>query len=131
MPKLDGIAATVHLRAGDGPCAQVPIIALTAHALAEARAAADDLATLGEPGGSVKHAALVFSYPAKWMTQIQPQGAGCSALWAAFHCYSALRRLGLKRVGLYGFHTGATIACAFCGEPGTWMRGHLPCIDKL
>ncbi|MFN3606965.1 MAG: response regulator, partial [Cypionkella sp.] len=38
MPKLDGIAATVHLRAGDGPCAQVPIIALTAHALAEDRA---------------------------------------------------------------------------------------------
>ena len=67
-----------------------------APALAEARAAADDLASLGETGESVKHAALVFSYPAEWMTQIQPQGAGCSALWAAFHCYSALRRLGLN-----------------------------------
>lgn len=67
-----------------------------APALAEARAAADDLAALGAVGDSVKQAALVFSYPAEWMTQIQPQGAGCSALWAAFHCYSALRRLGLN-----------------------------------
>ena len=29
------------------------------------------------------------------MTAIQPQGVGLSALWAAFACYSALRRLGL------------------------------------
>ena len=69
--------------------------ATPAPALAEARAAADDLADLagGEP---VKQAALVFSYAAEWMTQIQPQGEGKSALWAAFHCYSALRRLGLN-----------------------------------
>lgn len=67
-----------------------------APALGEARAAADDLASLGDTGDSVKQAALVFSYPAEWMTQIQPQGAGCSALWAALHCYSALRRLGLN-----------------------------------
>ncbi|MCL4672938.1 MAG: beta-galactosidase [Sphingomonadaceae bacterium] len=70
--------------------------ATPAPALAEARAAADDIAALGEVGESVKQAALVFSYPAEWMTQIQPQGAGCSALWAAFHCYSALRRLGIN-----------------------------------
>jgi PAS domain S-box-containing protein len=38
MPRLDGIAATVRLRAGNGPCADVPIIALTAHAMAEDRA---------------------------------------------------------------------------------------------
>ncbi len=38
MPTLDGIAATVRLRAGTGPCANVPIIALTAHALPDDRA---------------------------------------------------------------------------------------------
>lgn len=38
MPALDGIAATVRLRAGTGPCANAPIIALTAHALPDDRA---------------------------------------------------------------------------------------------
>ena len=38
MPTLDGIAATVRLRAGTGPCANAPIIALTAHALPDDRA---------------------------------------------------------------------------------------------
>ncbi len=66
-----------------------------APALAEARAAADDFATL-TGGAPAKQAAVIFSYPAEWMTQIQPQGDGKSALWAAFNCYSALRRLGLN-----------------------------------
>ncbi|MBX7496977.1 beta-galactosidase [Qipengyuania sp. 6B39] len=70
--------------------------ATPAPALAEARQAADDLAALGAAGPPVKQAALVFDYAAEWMTQIQPQGEGKSALWAAFHCYSALRRLGLN-----------------------------------
>ncbi|WP_235927604.1 beta-galactosidase [Sandarakinorhabdus rubra] len=66
-----------------------------APALAEVRAAADDLARL--PGGApVKQAALVFAYDAEWVTGIQPHGQGRSALWAAFACYSALRRLGLN-----------------------------------
>ncbi len=38
MPRLDGIAATVRLRAGNGPCALAPIVALTAHALPDDRA---------------------------------------------------------------------------------------------
>jgi CheY-like chemotaxis protein len=38
MPALDGIAATVRLRAGTGPCADAPIVALTAHALPDDRA---------------------------------------------------------------------------------------------
>jgi beta-galactosidase len=67
-----------------------------APALAEAQQAADDLARIGDAGGPVKHAALVFSYASEWMTQIQPQGQGRSALWAAFSSYSALRRLGLN-----------------------------------
>lgn len=67
-----------------------------APALAEARASADALEQLGEIGGPVKHAAIVFDYAAEWMTQIQPQGEGLSALWAAFDCYSAVRRLGLN-----------------------------------
>lgn len=70
--------------------------ATPAPALAEARAVADDVARLGPAGEPVRQAALVFSYAAEWMTQIQPQGEGRSALWAAFHCYSALRRLGLN-----------------------------------
>jgi PAS domain S-box-containing protein len=38
MPRLDGMAATLRLRAGNSPCADVPIVALTAHAMAEDRA---------------------------------------------------------------------------------------------
>ncbi|MFN5779845.1 MAG: beta-galactosidase trimerization domain-containing protein, partial [Novosphingobium sp.] len=36
-----------------------------------------------------------FSYEADWVTGIQPQGQGLSALWATFDCYTALRELGL------------------------------------
>ncbi|MCZ8326361.1 MAG: beta-galactosidase [Sphingomonadaceae bacterium] len=63
--------------------------------LAEARQAADDIAALGPVGAPPKSVALVFAYDADWVTGIQPQGAGLSALWAAFDCYSALRELGL------------------------------------
>ena len=47
-------------------------------------------------GPRARHAAIVFDYQAEWMTQIQPQGEGLSALWAAFSCYEALRELGLN-----------------------------------
>lgn len=67
-----------------------------APALSEAREAGEELATLGALGEPVRHAALIFAYEAEWVTQTQPQGVGCSALWAAFNCYSALRRLGLN-----------------------------------
>ena len=67
-----------------------------APAHAEAMSAAARLAELGERGEAPKHAALVFSYESEWVTQIQPHGAGFSALWAAFDYYSALRRLGLN-----------------------------------
>ncbi|RGP39710.1 Beta-galactosidase [Altererythrobacter insulae] len=67
-----------------------------APALTEARAAADVIAQLGEVGAPVREAAVVFAYDAEWMTQIQPQGEGLSALWAAFDSYRALRRLGLN-----------------------------------
>ncbi|MGB7408156.1 MAG: beta-galactosidase trimerization domain-containing protein, partial [Pontixanthobacter sp.] len=40
--------------------------------------------------------ALVFAYDAEWVTAIQPQGEGLSALWAAFRTYEALRELGLN-----------------------------------
>ncbi|MBY6216885.1 beta-galactosidase [Qipengyuania aquimaris] len=66
-----------------------------APALVEAREAARDLAQIGSGGEAHKQAAIIFSYDAEWMTQIQPQGEGRSALWAAFATYSALRRLGL------------------------------------
>ncbi|QIG55382.1 beta-galactosidase [Altererythrobacter sp. BO-6] len=67
-----------------------------APALAEARSAADAVEQLGEIGAPLRDAAVVFAYDAEWMTQIQPQGEGLSALWAAFDCYRALRKLGLN-----------------------------------
>ena len=51
---------------------------------------------LGPAGAAPRQVALVFAYDADWVTKIQPQGAGLSALWASFACYSALRRLGLS-----------------------------------
>lgn len=66
-----------------------------APALAEVVQAADDIARIGPAGPPPKSVALIFAYDADWVTGIQPQGAGLSALWAAFDCYSALRRLGL------------------------------------
>lgn len=55
-------------------------------------------AALRHFGGSVSAGAavaLVFSYEAEWMTTIQPQGAGYSALRTCFEWYTALRQLGL------------------------------------
>lgn len=63
--------------------------------LAEAVHAKSDIARLGPLGLPPKSVALIFSYEADWVTGIQPQGQGLSALWAAFDCYSALRKLGL------------------------------------
>ena len=62
--------------------------------------------------------------------------AGNQPQWALIEYGAALAGLDDPRVivttGAPGLRaTLATIACAFCGEPGTWMRGHLPCIDKL
>jgi beta-galactosidase len=66
-----------------------------ATALNEVAQAANDIAQLGPVGTLPKSVALIFSYDAEWVTNIQPQGEGLSALWAAFDCYSALRRMGL------------------------------------
>ncbi|MFC0590723.1 beta-galactosidase [Novosphingobium aquiterrae] len=63
--------------------------------LGEARQAAADIAQIGPTGAPPRTVALVFAYDADWITTIQPQGRGFSALWAAFDCYTALRRLGL------------------------------------
>ena len=67
-----------------------------APAYAEAAQAARDIAAIGQMSGAVKSAALIFSYDSDWITTIQPQGAGLSALWAAFDAYSALRQMGLN-----------------------------------
>lgn len=66
-----------------------------APALAEVAQAALDIARLGPVGAAPKQVALIFSYDSDWITGIQPQGAGLSALWAAFELYSCLRKLGL------------------------------------
>ena len=64
--------------------------------LEEARQSAQDIAMLGPVGAPPRQVAMVFAYDADWVTGIQPQGAGLSALWATFACYSALRKLGLS-----------------------------------
>lgn len=61
----------------------------------EARQAADDIAAIGAVGAPPRTVALIYDYQADWVTDIQPQGKGFSALRAAFEHYSALRRLGL------------------------------------
>ncbi len=66
-----------------------------APAYLEASQAGRELAALGPVGDPPRTVALVFAYDADWVTGIQPQGSGLSALWAAFDCYSALRKLGL------------------------------------
>ncbi len=61
----------------------------------EARQSAQDIALLGPIGGLPKSVALLFDYQADWITGIQPQGRGFSALRLAFEFYSAARQLGL------------------------------------
>ena len=66
-----------------------------APALPEVTQVAKEIAQLGPIGASPKSVALIFAYDSDWVTKIQPHGAGLSALWAAFNCYSTLRRMGL------------------------------------
>jgi len=72
----------------------------------EARTAAQDVAHLAAATAATTDTpdttvaarapvALVFDYESVWVTDIQPQGAGFSALRQAFAWYSALRALGL------------------------------------
>ena len=67
-----------------------------APALSEIDGILDRLPSPETAGNRMRQCAIVFDYASEWMTQIQPQGEGLSALWAAFDCYSALRRLGLS-----------------------------------
>lgn len=64
-------------------------------AAAEVRQAAADIEALGEAGAAPKKVALIFDYQSDWVTDIQPQGRGFSALRTAFEYYSSLRQLGL------------------------------------
>jgi beta-galactosidase len=61
----------------------------------EARAAAQDITAIGAVGVPPRSVALLFDYQGDWVTEIQPQGKGFSALRAAFEYYTALRKLGL------------------------------------
>ena len=61
----------------------------------EARAAAGDLAVLGDLGPPPKSVALLFSYEAAWMFEAQPQGRSFRYMELVFAFYSALRQLGL------------------------------------
>ena len=61
----------------------------------EVRAAAVDIAVIGAVTTAPAPVALIFDYSSAWVTDIQPQGRGFSALRIAFEYYSALRRHGI------------------------------------
>jgi beta-galactosidase len=61
----------------------------------EARAAAQDLAKLGDLGPPPKSVALLFSYEAAWLFDAQPQGRSFRYIELVFAFYTALRQFGL------------------------------------
>ncbi len=61
----------------------------------EARQVKTEIEAIGPLGSPPKSVALLFDYQSDWVTDIQPQGRGFSALRAAFEFYSAARQLGL------------------------------------
>ena len=65
-------------------------------AAAEVRQVAAEIAALGQLSPCARApVALIFSYEGDWVTKIQPQGRGYSALRLVFEVYSGLRGLGL------------------------------------
>jgi beta-galactosidase len=64
-------------------------------AVDEVRAATEDMQQLTHLSTIAAPVALVFSYEAAWLLDIQPQGGSFQYLQLAFAMYSALRRLGL------------------------------------
>jgi len=56
---------------------------------------AQELEELTITGSTIAPVALVWSYQAQWITQIQPQGENFSSLIWAYTCYSVLREIGL------------------------------------
>ncbi len=66
-------------------------------AVGEVKQAASEIASLARAAGEpIKQVALLFDYQSDWVTDIQPQGKGFSALRQAFDYYTALRQLGLN-----------------------------------
>jgi beta-galactosidase len=64
----------------------------------EARQVAAEIALLGahaQSGSAAARVALVFDYEARWLLQVQPQGADFDYLRQAYEWYGALRSLGL------------------------------------
>jgi beta-galactosidase len=66
-----------------------------APALAEVRQVADEIAALKPHLEGRARVALIFSYEAHWMLDVQPQGAAFDPLRHSFSWYSALRGLAL------------------------------------
>lgn len=67
-----------------------------APALAEAKAVADEIATMGAVQQTRADVALVFDYPSDWAWSTQPQGADFDYFRLTFDAYRALRRAGLS-----------------------------------
>ena len=66
-----------------------------AEAASEARSAADIIEQIGPQQCAKAPVALVFSYEAAWVCDIQPQGTSFRYLELAYDWYSALRAFGL------------------------------------
>lgn len=66
-----------------------------APAAGEARQVAAELKAFGEIASRPSPVALLFDYEAKWMFDIQPQGADFDYFQLALEFYAGLRRLGL------------------------------------
>lgn len=65
---------------------------VAAHEIRQLKA---EIGAIGPVGPSARSVALLFDYQAEWVTDIQPQGQGFSALRLVFEFYSAARKLGL------------------------------------
>ena len=61
----------------------------------EVRQVSAELKSFGETGSKASPVALLFDYEAKWMFDIQPQGADFDYFQLALEFYAGLRRLGL------------------------------------
>ena len=66
----------------------------------EARLAAADIAAIGPVGKAHQSVAILFSYDSDWVTSIQPQGEGFSALRQTFEFYSELRALHFDSIDI-------------------------------
>ena len=90
---------------------------------AEARAVAEEVASVPDAASRRAQVALVLDYESLWAVQVQPQGADENPLRVAFEVYSALRSLALD-IDIVGPHADLT-AYALVMLPAQTIVGEL------